>query len=95
MRSPDTVGLGIFMLIVSCVLVDILLWNCSPVGGLIEDDTVTGTDPRESNDLERWARNTELVLVSVSFSQEIICSFKRDNIEPPRSGDGSRGSSSM
>jgi hypothetical protein len=60
------------------------------------EDAVTGTDPRESSDLERCARNTELVLVpSASFSHEIICSFNNDNIEPPRSGDGRCGSSSI
>jgi hypothetical protein len=96
MSSPDTVGRGIFMLVVSCALDDMPLWNFSVVGGLMADEAVTGTDPRESSDLERWARNTEPVLLaSVSLSQEIICSFNSDNIEPPRSGDGRCGSSSM
>lgn len=53
------------------------------------EEADTGTDPRESSDLERWARNTQPVLLaSVSFSHDIICSFNSDNIEPPKSGDG-------
>lgn len=95
MSSPDTVGRGIFKLIVSCVLDDILLWNWS-AGGLIADEPNTGADPRESSDLERWARNTEAVLsISAPLSHDSICSFNSDSIEPPRSGDGRRGSSSM
>jgi hypothetical protein len=58
MSNPDTVGRGIFMVLVSCALDDIPLWNFSVVGGLMAEEAVTGTDPSESSDLERWARNT-------------------------------------